>query len=401
MSTPTSTAFDAEVLNQLIAGFRRHGYGANLAALQADVVAGLADAANLASIPAPVQILTITSVTTGETRIVGDDTFEFLDAADDTAAETNIAVLIGADDDESAENFAAAVNATNLTNEHADCFNGDGTTPALANGTENLFAVAVTGGKVYLFAANAPGGVPQTGNPASLAFAGTSANTSWLLTNFTALPLVPSTKRAEFGIAVTSAILALDQPLPLRVGFEPTGARYSVRGGTNGEPKDCYVDLKMVEVGDEWIVEANLNDQAPSRTKTATLVIPVNDNDSTVIAWFLAKALRITGFRFARGETAAAALTMSVDKITASTAAVVAQLATAVDISGGTNGALQAFTPDESPAGDLPIDLTNLQGLAFTVAAGNGTVAPRAVTVHIDYVELLQDGDRLSIEVFG
>lgn len=121
--------------------------------------------------------------------------------------------------------------------------------------------------------------------------------------------------------------------------------------------------------------------------KREALVIPVKDNDSTVFTWFPGKAISISAIKFARGETAGSTLTVSMDLVTAATAADTVQLATAVDVAAGTNAAVQTFTPDEA-GGALPIAVTAAQAILITVAAGNGTVAPLALTLFVDYSEV-------------
>lgn len=124
---------------------------------------------------------------------------------------------------------------------------------------------------------------------------------------------------------------------------------------------------------------------AAAKAKRQTLVLPVKDNDSTIAVWAPGAAISITGISFVRSETAAATLTVSIAKITAATAGDAVDLTTAENIAGGTNSAVQALGLDEV-GGDLPIAVTAAQALLFTVAAGNGTVAPLAVTFFIDYV---------------
>lgn len=102
--------------------------------------------------------------TTGDTVDVGADVYEFVTASGAVADDANIAVAIGADAGETRDNWIAAVNATYEPNEHPNITNVATTGPALANGTEALFADEV-GTDVRLRNADEAGGTVEGGSP--------------------------------------------------------------------------------------------------------------------------------------------------------------------------------------------------------------------------------------------
>ncbi len=390
-----SKAIDPERLNALVPGFRRTGFGKEIANVQKDVAA-LAVANNaLAAAPAPVNVLAFASnPTTGQTRTIGSDTYEFLAAAEDTAAEGNIAVLIGETRDATMVNFVEAVNAWNAANQHASIFNGDGETPALANGTENALAIAdQTNHKAYILQADKPGGTVVPGNPASLVFGGTSAATSWLFSNFTAFPLVLATQRVGFGIEVTSALLAATQPLRVRVPFEPQGISWQARG-TRGERKDVYIDAKAVEESGQWLLELNLNDTAPSRTDKLSVTLAAGDSTSNAHQKTFGRPVRIPDLKVTiPDDDTGGSLTVTINKVTDGTRTA---LASNVNIGGASPRVPYAITGLTTP-----FTLTALEDLELVVAGGMGLTAPTSVTFQVDVVETLADGDVLTFDLWG
>jgi hypothetical protein len=103
--------------------------------------------------------------TPGNTLTVGADLYEFQPAAASVTADTNIAVLIGANAAATLTNWIAAVNAITVNNQSASIFRTNGTTPALANGTENVVAGNGFGTQAWLRTSLVPGGDVAPSNP--------------------------------------------------------------------------------------------------------------------------------------------------------------------------------------------------------------------------------------------
>ena len=95
---------------------------------------------------------------------IGADTYMFLDDGSSSLDDTSkIAVLIGADVSETKANLIAAINAEDDDNVHDSLYvGGDSSSPALANGTENVFADDVND-FVRIRNADAPGGNVKVG----------------------------------------------------------------------------------------------------------------------------------------------------------------------------------------------------------------------------------------------
>lgn len=106
--------------------------------------------------------------TAADTITIGADVYEFVAAAGDVAADTNIGVVRGAAVANSMTNLVAAINATYTSSAGTGLFQTDSTTPALKNGTEDLFAF-YAGGVLNIMAADAPGGAVVSGTTPSIA----------------------------------------------------------------------------------------------------------------------------------------------------------------------------------------------------------------------------------------
>ncbi len=342
-----------------------------------------------------------------ETVVIGGTTFEFCTAAGAVANNAYVAVLIGANARATMVNLAAAINAADVDGLHDSLFKIGGVLPAVANSAEAVLAIHANGvdvdnGNLYILNADEAGGTPVAGSTPSLVLSDTATNVGpWKWTNLnlsTGSTPTAMINRARVAHTVVAGDLTATQPLLIPVAFAPTSVIAQV-ADAQGARRDAYVEATIpAAIGGQNFVAVNLADTTPTVVKRKELTIPVNapkrevivipvtDNDDTLFTWFPGRAVSIVALSFARSEAAGSTLTVSADKITASTAAVVAALATDVDVATGTDGAVQTFTPDEA-GGALPIALTKLQGLAITVSAGNGTVAPLALTLIIDYTE--------------
>jgi len=123
----------------------------------------------------PVALLNLQNPVAGETFGLGGDQYELQPAGCSVTLATNIAIVIEAAAADTVANAVAAINATNPTNQSASITQPGGLLPALANGTENVVAVA-NGGSLLLYPSDAPGGDILPGNPNLVLDTGTLAN---------------------------------------------------------------------------------------------------------------------------------------------------------------------------------------------------------------------------------
>jgi len=106
-----------------------------------------------------------TNPTAGDTVTVGGDIYEFVAAGGDVTADTNIAVERAAALADTRANLVIAINEDYPALVHSTIFKTDSTTPAEANGTENLLATVLSGDRVLLQSAANTGGTPVGANP--------------------------------------------------------------------------------------------------------------------------------------------------------------------------------------------------------------------------------------------
>lgn len=99
-----------------------------------------------------------TQPVTGDTFGIGANTYQFRIAGQNVTNDAFIAIAIapgGVGDTQT--NVVAAINATYSPNAHPTIFRTDGVTPALANGTVNIWAFD-GGTRIFVVSATAPGG---------------------------------------------------------------------------------------------------------------------------------------------------------------------------------------------------------------------------------------------------
>lgn len=350
--------------------------------------------------------------TAEQTLEIGGDFFQFIAAAGSVTDDTYIAVLIGATARATYDNLKAAVRAQDADNAHATLFQTDDETPALANGTENVTLDHAYGGNtatgtIYLYAADEPGGTKVEGVAPDLALGGTVANTGnwkWSNLNLSTGAVATVNKAVRLKHTVVAGDLSAAQPLLVPIPFTPTSWEAQVRGADGQLKPDCYCALTApAAVESQALLGLNLKPTpgAGVTTKRAIVEVPIADNDISIATWALAKSIDIHAISFSCGEDPASTLIVSIAKVTAATAGDAVNLTTSEDIAGDTQaGQITALTLDES-GGDVPIAVSALQALLFTVTAGNGSVAPRSVTFYIDYVELCIATDVIHFAAFG
>lgn len=225
----------------------------------------------------PVAMLVMSSQpTAADTVTIGADVYEFLAAGGDTAAETNIAVLIGGSAGITQQNLIDAINAVNATNEHATIFNGDGSTPAVANGTENVVADAIST-SIRIRSADEPGGTVVAADPSIvLAESITAAADVWDVGAVNLNTLGGAATAAETAacsqMAITAAMVTAGS---VRFGFPFTVTRFMAQVRTAaGVLRAPVTDSFAIANGD---VKLTLTSSDASDVDATDIV--------TVIAW--------------------------------------------------------------------------------------------------------------------
>lgn len=346
-----------------------------------------------------------------ETVTIGSNVYEFCTAAGSVASDSRIAVLIGANARATATNLCAAINAEDANNAHPTLFKTDGTTPALANGTENVLAVHVQGGDVntgtiYLYKADEPGGAKVQGAGANLALSDTATN----LGPFKHLNMnlgvgagyAMATKQVHGKHAVAAANLTATQPLLIPLPFAPQSWNVQVRSADGALKPNAYAAVTVpAAVGVQNFLGIDIKPTSPTVLQRAVFTTGIKNNDTAISTWAIGRSIDVRAISWACGEDPAAALTVTIARITAADASGSTDLTTAEDIAGGTqNGQVTALTLDEA-GGDIPIAVSATQALLFSVIAANGVVDPVTVTFFIDYVELCIATDVIHFDVYG
>lgn len=333
---------------------------------------------------------------------IASEKFEFVATDGAVANDANIAVEIGDDLDETIANLVAAINAQVSGGEHPNITKADTTTPALANGTKHVVAEAdLDNDYVYIFPADGPGGTVVSGTAPNVAFTKQGSDITLLRTNFNVLPAVTQFDNAMmFRVDVTTALLALTQPLTFVVPFEPQGVLVQARG-SNGDLLDAYVPATWSQLGtDDWQVELNINDQTPTRVETVALELAVGATENTSPVWWPRKAVLVTEVALTHDATGASngtlALDFSLDRLDA--AGTPTAIASAVDVKALTADTKAAVTLDDVPA---PFAVAATEGLKASIDGDADITAPTKTTVTISYVEVLANTDDLFVVVFG
>lgn len=414
MVVPTSEQFNEQWLNGLMPGFRRMGFAQKLNGVIDDASA-IATALN--AMQGDRQAMSrypyTGQPTAGDTITIGaeGDVYEFVADEGDVAADTNIGVVIGANARASYANLVLAVNATYEDNEHPSLFQTDSETPALANGTKDVYLLHVHGGDVdtgalYLFPAVEPGGEIVDGAPPDLALTDDADNGGpWFPLNLNLSPgagFAAATQEYHGKYAIVAASLTASQPLLVPVPFAPQSYNVQVRSADGQLKPNAYCAVTVpTAVGGQNLLGLNVKPTAPTVLQRAVVEVPLADNDISIATWALGKSIDIRAISFSCGEDPGSTLVVDISKVTAATAGDPVALTTVEDIAGGTQaGQITALDLDEV-GGDIPIDVTAAQALLFTVTAGSGTVAPRSVTFYIDYVEKVVATDVVFFDVYG
>lgn len=170
--------------------------------------------------------------TATDTVTIGADVYEFVAHGGQVAADTNIAVEIGATVIDTAGNFASAIN-NHVDTEigPSEITLGDGVTPALAFGTESVMADQDITDVIRIRNAGSPGGgqnasqgiagVPLPGTQSiALAETLTPGASIWNQANLNATGTEPLNRRAEGFIVIDATNLIND--FTVELPFTPT-----------------------------------------------------------------------------------------------------------------------------------------------------------------------------------
>lgn len=349
--------------------------------------------------------------TAGDTIVIGGDTYEFVATGGDLSNDLYIGVVLdGENPDVSYANLADAINATSATNEHAELFQTDSTTPALANGTENVLAAhRAANNTLQLFAADAPGGTKVQGTAPNLAVtaAGLTEATEFVPTNLNlaggAAGTLVLTKQAHIVHTFVAGDITAKY-VDVTVPFVPSMWTAQVVGYGGSVKPDIDLEIYAISGLTATLRAAFDPTGINARFHEETVVVPVNESDTSIVVWRMPPSSRLVGLEFSRPEAAPGTLTMSADVVNPSSAAVVTALASAVDIATGTSGAIQSLPLDDYGTTLSASPVSNAAGdraISITVACGAGASPPRSVSVTFKYVRYPLPNDKLLLSIYG
>lgn len=156
------------------------------------------------------QISAAVNPTAGDRITVGADTYEFVAAGGNVSNNGYIGVVRGTNLATSMANLIAGIHASYGSSELTGLFRTNGTTPALKNGTTNVFAFFASN-VLHLVAAGAPGGTPVSGTTPSIACSDNLTEvTAWTFANLnlSTASAIKHTKVARVTFAVTAPQIA-------------------------------------------------------------------------------------------------------------------------------------------------------------------------------------------------
>lgn len=347
--------------------------------------------------------------TSGDTRTVGDDVYEFLDDGESVADDANIAVLIGASEDVTyGTNFLKAVNGT-APPESEDCFLTDDETPAVGRGaTAAVCVVDTSNNRVTVYLSGKQGDLTKrlTAGYHDIALGADSDNaTAWDITNFSeglGGAYDPALKQAHFQIPVTDDHLEASQPLTMELNFAAAHFDFSVRdlyGYLKTNP-DVRLQRTLIESNGATRLSISLNAKAFLDNNGAEVkCLPLQVKEGVTEAYFTpggrpARVVRVG--LCVDGDVAGGTLVLDVVKLPYDGGS--SQVASSVSISGLTPTAEDTLTFDDDP---VPVDLGYHDRLLFRLTGGSGITAPVNATINVYYVELVEAGDRIQIHAYG
>ena len=128
-----------------------------------------------------------TNPTSGDALLVGANNYEFKDAGENLAADTNIGVEIGVDADATQANLIAAVEGTAPVPHPTILKKAPSTEPALSRGTEKVTVISDVGAPLFMIApSDRPGGAMVPG-PVTLGLnAALTSAEAWTVANLNA-----------------------------------------------------------------------------------------------------------------------------------------------------------------------------------------------------------------------
>lgn len=400
---PPLTPFQQQRLNTLGPPWRNLAMGSRIAGLESSDDTNSAAIAALAGGSSPFDSIVYTDQPTSEETLRinvsgGDDLyFQFLDEGDPVTDDTYISVLIGAT---AADTYAAFCEAINRTAEPNGIQNVAEDAQALYLGTQPLLAIQGTG-VVYVFQADAAGGTPITGAGSNIAFTSTLSNATLLRTNMNLSPAVQNSARAAIQRTISSADLALTQPVQIAVPFLPTGALLQVvdAGGRLKWGADFKWAAGTAVAGQNFLnVTFNASVAADPGVLTAPGdVTPVASTDVGTYFAGPARPVRVLAVQIT-ADTAPAGGTLVYNGIKTAANGTETVLASAVNVAGISAHTPTAITYDDAA---LPQSLAATEKLQHQLSGGAGLSAPTAATFTTYYTVLVEAGDVLVGDVWG
>lgn len=255
---PTSalTAEQVRAFNFASGQFKKWALAGRISALESD---GGAQATRIDTAEADIdalsegfiaynQISIAVNPTAGDRITIGSDVYEFVAAGGDVGDDSRIGVVRGANLAASMANLVAGIHATYGPSELTGLFQTDSTTPALKNGTANVFAFFASN-VLHLLAADAPGGTPVSGTAPSIACSDNLTEaTAWAFANLNLSTggAIKHTKVARVTFAVTAPQIVAGSVV-VRVPVQSTDMRVKASATTAaGAEKSLGADTVAV-----------------------------------------------------------------------------------------------------------------------------------------------------------
>lgn len=404
LTYPVLTDDQQQRLNTLGPPWRTFHMSQRFAELETDSGAATAEIAALIGGASPFNAILYTGQPTSTDTLVinvsggATLTFEFLSAGSTVANDANIGVVIAGSSDLTYANFVAAINRTATAN---GLENSDGD-QALYLGTQPLLAIQATGtDTVYIFQADAAGGTPITGAGSNIAFTDGLNNATLLRTNMNLSPGAQNSARAAVSRAVTSADLALTQPMQIAVPFLPVACTLQVFD--SGGRLKWGADAKWAAgtaVGGQNFLNVSLNASAAGDAGVLVSDATVTPTASVERGAYVSapnRPIKVLQVQIT-ADTAPAGGTLVYNGIKTAADGTETVLASAVNVA-----TIGAHDPTDITYDDaaLPQTIAATEKLQHQLVGGGGLSAPTAATFTTHYVVLVEATDILVADVFG
>lgn len=272
----TDENVSAVAVDQLMATELHTGYGDQLDIKnEDDLSVAVINSVGLRPMPGAcaAAVLNMSAIpTTGDTVTIGADVYQFRASAAMVTNDDYIAVQLGVSPALCRTALIAAINAQDANNEHATIKLLDNTTPAKANGTENVVAAEDVAGYITITSALEPGGAKAGISPSIvLGEALTDAADVWLEGNVNLNTLggeLPA--RAHLGMMKRTVPTPV-AGAPLTFAFPFTVTRFHAEARTSAGVLRAFTDAATI-VGGKVVVTLGAG---PAPNLQATDVVTV------------------------------------------------------------------------------------------------------------------------------